>query len=266
MPRRPNPLDPSSSPLALFGSELRTYRERAGLSQEQLGGKTNYTGSYVGAVERAGEMPKRRFAVASDLALDTAGALTRLWDGLLQKSVYPPWFNWPIHEVEATVLRTFQLSVIYGLLQTEDYARDMLYGDEAAVEARLARQNILSREDPAPPLVVCVLDETVLRRTVGSPKVMREQLHHLVDSASERISIHVVPARRHRGISGAFVLATLEDRSEVAYVETAARGITTGEPTDLRSLTEKFESIRSQAFPIDQSLELITRTADELWI
>ncbi|MCW2900131.1 MAG: transcriptional regulator, family [Streptosporangiaceae bacterium] len=265
MPRRSNPLDPTSSPLALFGSELRTYRDRVGLSQEQLGSKTNYTGSYVGAVERAEEMPKRRFAVAADVALNTVGALTRLWDGLLKKSVYPPWFNWPIHEAEATVLRSFQLSVVDGLLQTEDYARDLLYGDEVAVEARMARQSILTREDPAPPLLVCVLDETVLRREVGGPKVMREQLHHLVEAASERTSIHIAPARRHRGVNGSFVLATMEDRAEVAYIESAARGITTGEPTDLRTLTERFESIRSQALPVDQSLELIARTADEQW-
>ncbi|MBC6459446.1 helix-turn-helix domain-containing protein [Actinomadura sp. HBU206391] len=265
MPKRFSPLDPSSSPLALFGSELRTYRERAGLSHDQLGSKTDYTGSYVGAVERAQEMPKRRFAVAADLALETVGALTRLWDGLLKPSVYPPWFDWPIHEAEATLLRAFELSVVYGLLQTGDYARDLLYGDEAAVEARIARQSVLTREDPPPPLLVCVLDETVLRREVGSPAIMYAQLRHLVQAASERVSIHVIPSRRHRGISGSFVLATLEDRSEVAYIDTAARGVTTGEPQDLRILTEKFESIRSRALPVDQSPDLITRTADELW-
>jgi transcriptional regulator with XRE-family HTH domain len=142
MPRRPGPLNPSSSPLALFGSELRVHRERAGLSQDQLGSKTNYTGSLVGAVERARDMPKREFAVAADLALAADGALTRLWDGLLKSSVYPPWFDWPLHEAETTVLRAFELSVVYGLLQTEDYARALLYGDEPAVEARMARQSV----------------------------------------------------------------------------------------------------------------------------
>jgi hypothetical protein len=94
---------------------------------------------------------------------------------------------------------------------------------------------------------------------------MRDQLSHLVDVASERVSVHVIPAGPHRGISGSFVLATLADRSEVAYVETAARGVTTGEPQDLTTLTEKSESIRSRALPVDQSLELITRTAEERW-
>jgi hypothetical protein len=207
----------------------------------------------------------REFAAAMDKSLGTGGVLIRLWDGLLKNSAYPPWFDWPIHEAAATVLRTFELALVYGLLQTEEYARALLYGDEAAVQARMARQEILTRNDPAPPLLVCVLDEGVLQREMGGPEVMRDQLRHLVEVASERISVHVIPSGRHRGVAGSFVLATLADRSEVAYVETAARGITTGEPQDLTTLTERFESIRSRALPVDQSLDLITRTAKERW-
>jgi hypothetical protein len=238
----------------------------AGLTQDQLGAKLYVSGSYIGAVERAKETCVRDLAVRADEALQTQGEpLAHLWDGTMKGGAYPSWFDWPIYEEKATVLRSFQLSVVDGLLQTEDYARDLLYGDEPAVEARLARQSVLTRQDPAPPLLVCVLDETVLRREVGGPKVMREQLRHLVGSASERMSIHVAPARRHRGVNGSFVLATLEDRAEVAYMESAARGITTAEPADLRTLTERFEAIRSQALPVDQSLDLIARTADEQW-
>jgi hypothetical protein len=94
---------------------------------------------------------------------------------------------------------------------------------------------------------------------------MREQLQHLVAVVSERISVQILPCGLHRGVNGSFALATLDDRREVAYVETAARGITTGEPADLATLTQRFESIRSRALPVDQSLDLITRTAKERW-
>src|SRR3954451_9410657 len=117
MPRRPNPLDPSSSPLALFGSELRFLRERAGLSQDQAGAKANYSGSHIGSVERAEDMPLRDFAVKMDKALGGNGILPRLWDGLLKRSVHPPWFDWPIHESAAAALHAFELSVVHGLLQ-----------------------------------------------------------------------------------------------------------------------------------------------------
>ncbi|MBC6468969.1 DUF5753 domain-containing protein [Actinomadura alba] len=131
--------------------------------------------------------------------------------------------------------------------------------------ARLTRQSILTRENPPPPHLVCVLDEGVLYREIGSPKVMREQLEHLVASVSDRVSVQIVPSRQHRGISGSFVLATLDDRSEVAYVETAALGMTMGDPKTLTTLNESFDRIRSQALPVDMSIELITRTAERKW-
>ena len=94
---------------------------------------------------------------------------------------------------------------------------------------------------------------------------MYEQLQHLVKMASERVHIHIVRTRQHRGVAGSFVLATMPDRSEVGYVETAARGITLAQPKDLRILNDRFEAIRSKALPEDESLELILRTAEELW-
>jgi transcriptional regulator with XRE-family HTH domain len=265
MPRRSHPLDPSSSPLALFGAELRFLRERAGLSQDQAGAKANYSGSHIGSIERAEDMPLRRFAEKMDQVLDGGGILPRLWDGLLKRSVHPPWFDWPIHESAADLLRSFQLALVYGLLQTEAYARALLHGDEQAVRARMARQEVLRRTEPDPPHLACVLDEAVLWREVGGPEVMREQLQHLVAVVSERISVQILPCGLHRGVNGSFVLATVDDRREVAYVETAARGITTGEPADLATLTRRFESIRSRALPVDQSLDLIMRTAKERW-
>ncbi len=265
MPRRPNPLDPSASPLALFGAELRLLRERAGLSQDQAGARANYSGSHIGSIERAEEMPTRDFAAAMDRVLGSGGVLTRLWQGLIRRSAYPAWFDWPVHEGNADLLRSFQLSVVDGLLQTPEYARALLYDDEQAVRARLARQETLTRAEPKPPYLVCVLDESVLHREIGGPEVMRAQLQHLVDAVGERISVHVIPAGLHRGVNGAFTLATLRDRSEVAYIEKAARGITLAEPKDLATLTERFEAIRSRALPVDQSLDLITRTAKERW-
>lgn len=74
MPRRPNPLDPSASPLALFGAELRLLRERAGLSQDQAGARANYSGSHIGSIERAEEMPTRDFAAAMDRVLAAAAS------------------------------------------------------------------------------------------------------------------------------------------------------------------------------------------------
>jgi Domain of unknown function (DUF5753) len=156
--------------------------------------------------------------------------------------------------------------VIDGLLQTEDYARTLLYGKESDVQVRMSRQGILTRTETPPPLLIYVLSEIVLRHEIGGPKVMHDQLLQLAASASERVRIHVVPnGVVHPGVRGSFVLATLADRSEVAYVETGARAMTLGESEDLQALSENFEMIRSHALPVGQSIELILRTAEEIW-
>lgn len=263
MSRRPRDLDPTASPLALFGSELRRYRELAGLSQDQLGKKVHVTGSFIGAVERAECRCDRRLAVESDKVPDTRGALVSLWDALVLPSVYPSWFDWPRHERAATVLRAFQFSVVYGLLQTEAYARALLGPDEAAVQARLARQEILSKDKA--PLVVCVLDEGVLHRKVGSPEIMREQLEHLISVASDRIRIQVVPDEWHPGVLGSFVISTPDRGAEVAYVQTVSRGLTIAEPKEIGKLNEIFEQVRSYALPVGQSLDLIRKTVKTRW-
>jgi len=95
---------------------------------------------------------------------------------------------------------------------------------------------------------------------------MREQLEHLLALISPRLSIYIVPRDTiHRGNAGGFVIATLDDRSEVAYVDSALRGMTTGVPDDLQKLTETFESIRSHALPVGQSIDLIKKVLEERW-
>lgn len=263
MPKKPHPLNPTYSPLAMFGSELRVLRTRRDLSLEGLSALVGYSGSFIGMIERAEEMPKRDVVIDLDQALDAGEVLVRMWDNALKPGPYPDWFDWPVFESQAIALRGSELAVIYGLFQLEEYALDLMDGDEAAAAARMQRQEILTGDDP--PTVVCVMDYSVLTREIGGKKLMYDQLQHLAGMASERNHIHIIETRKHRGIMGSFVIATLPDRSEIGYVETATRGITTGQLHDLRILSDRFEAIRSKALREDQSLELILRTADQLW-
>ncbi|WP_230462529.1 DUF5753 domain-containing protein [Micromonospora sp. CP22] len=145
-----------------------------------------------------------------------------------------PWFReWVTIEQEATALCSFQPLVVPGLLQTEEYARALyegashLVGDqvEQPLAARLDRQKVLDR--PNPPLLVAVLDYTVLERPVGGPKVMREQLRHLVTVGNRtRVHLHVVPrgVGAYPGLNGAFVIATTTDGDDLAYLDNQLRG------------------------------------------
>jgi transcriptional regulator with XRE-family HTH domain len=258
-------LDPGESPLAFFGAELRRFRTHAELSQEALSAKINYGSSLVGMIETAQRMPTLEFAIACDEALDTGGALERLWP-LVSRGRYPSWFGeWREIEREATALRTWQPLVVPGLLQTEGYAGALL-GSGEAVQARIERQAILVRDEPEPPMLRVVIDESVLLRPVGSREVMRVQLEKLLkDAENPRISIQVVPMGVHPGLQGGFNLATTPMGGVVGYVETAARGQVVTHPHDLNELNEAYEGIRTEALSRTDSLSLIAKTVKERW-
>jgi transcriptional regulator with XRE-family HTH domain len=255
-------LDPGSSPAALWGSELRHYRQAAGLSQPELAQRIYCSRQLVGAMETGERPPEPDRARLCDEALRTGGALRRLLKKL-RLDAFPAWFReWPTIEEQAVTMRGYSAMVVPGLLQTADYARGLLT-EEAAVKARMERQAVLAREDPQPPTLRYIMDEGVLRREVGGPAVMRAQLEHLVSVASSRVTVQIVPMGVHAGLSGNFFIATLESGDSMAYVDTAARGFVLDRPEDIAALAEVFESLRSDALPKRQSLEVIRRAAEQ---
>lgn len=114
------------------------------------------------------------------------------------------------------LVANFEPVVVPGLLQTEEYARQMSRGGpreldrddiERRIQVRMERQRILAREDR--PRLWAVVDEAVIRRVVGSPEVMREQLRHLIDTAEQgKTTFQVVPfnAGAHAGTTGPFII------------------------------------------------------------
>lgn len=270
--------DPAARPLTFFGTELRRWRTEAGLSLEQFGARVGFSPTLVGKVETGVRPPTADFARHCDAAVPEAHglfgrlhALARNWDG-----GHPSWFaEWLDIEARATSLRWWEITLVPGLLQTPAYARALFAGSnpdadadavDQLVEARLARQAILDREKP--PLLWVVLDEAVLRRCIGSPEIMREQLLHLADMAGRpRITIQIVPARVavHAGLLGAFIIAGLDGGSDTVYLETASTGQTVTTPSVVERIALAWESLRSVALPRDESRDLILRVVEEQW-
>lgn len=269
MGQRPNDLRPWESPNALFGSELRRYREAAGLSIaapcELIKESAPYAKSTIGGVERGESRPDRILAIQADRVLDTREALVHLWDGLYKgTNVVPVWFtDWAIQEPKFDAIRSYQPLVIPGLLQTPAYVAHLLDSNEPAVETRLARQDVLTRDTP--PNLKYVMDESVLYRGTDDPQVMRDQLQHLLTMSSRLIRIQITPLRLHDGITGAFAIGTLPDGNEVGYKDNAISGDTTTDRLEIKQLTELFSAIQSAAYPVSQPLELIAKVAKEKW-
>ncbi len=167
------------TPLATFAAEVRAHRNRLGWSQVALGEKIGYSGSFVSDVERCERQPALAFAKGCDREFGLPGTMVRLHE-LIQHNAYPAWFS-PVIPLERKAVRIhgWQPFVVPGLLQTEEYARELIrvsrpQDSEAAVEelvaARMERQTILTRDDP--PMLWYVLDEGILHRVVGSAEVM----------------------------------------------------------------------------------------------
>jgi transcriptional regulator with XRE-family HTH domain len=265
-------VDPSS--LELFAAELKAVRSKAGLSREELAARINYSGSLIGMIETLRRVPQEDFAKRCDRVLDTPGTFTRMQDHLRADS-FPAWFR-PFVEYEAiaTALRSFEHSMVPGLLQTEDYARAVLATrpgvteDEVAqrVKVRMDRQAILNRA--APPRLWAVIDEAVLHRQVGSPKVMRDQLLHLVEmSRKPAITIEIVPfgAGAHSGLLGAFIVAEINGTPPIAYLETVLEGQIVEEPSVVAKLMLVFDTLRAEALTRGASRDLIGKVAEERW-
>jgi transcriptional regulator with XRE-family HTH domain len=250
------------TPMAIWGRELKHYRQAAGLTQVELGTKINYSMSLISQIE-TGQVPATiEFAEACDKQLNTGGALTRTLD-YRKGSVFPSWLlKWITYEEGAEILKTYQSNVVYSLLQTEAYASALLDGDEERTAARLKRQQILDR--PEPPMLHVVLDETVLWRDVGGREVMYEQLMHLLKMSSRNIKIQILPNNANLGIQAPFVIAALETGS-ACILDTAVHGFVTVSPQDADRVADMWETILAAALPVEMSKALIKRTAEERW-
>jgi hypothetical protein len=169
----------------------------------------------------------------------------------------------------------WQVELVPGLLQVPEYARALFKAwqrmsddDEidALVNGRLERQAILDKPD-APELWV-ILDEAVLHRMIGSPKIMRDQLEHLMDMAARpSVAVQILPGGTgaHAGLLGAFALATVDSSPDILYLDTAVQGQTVIETALVRKAASVFDRLRADALPRGTSSDLIQKVANERW-
>jgi DNA-binding XRE family transcriptional regulator len=257
----------TSDPLRYFGRQVRRARRAAGWTLAEFGQRIGYDPGQISRIENGKRPPTELFAQVCDRAFpDRDGWFSEFYAESRTWMATPPWFrSWVEHEQSASALRIWQMSVLSGLLQTEDYARAILtvepgVTDEevnARLAARLARQAILTREDP--PTAWFLVDEAALRRRLGSPDVMAAQLAHLAGVARlPNVTIQVVPNIAHAGLLGGFAVA-----ERAAYVETAVAGQVFEDAEIIAGLLTRFDTLRNEAFRGSESLTLIERMCEK---
>ncbi|MGW8729319.1 helix-turn-helix domain-containing protein [Streptomyces sp. NPDC055808] len=262
-------LDPSASPLDYYGSELRRLREAADLTQDALGGCIFVTGSLVGQIETTHRVPTRDFSERVDAALGTDGMFSRLV-GLVLRSQLPTWFQqYAEMEARAAYISTYQPQLVYGLLQTPQYARAVLsvrtQDDlDARVEARMERQRILERDTP--PVMWVVMSEAVLHQEIGGRAVMRAQLAHLLALRNrEWVNLQILPftVGAHAGLMGEFNLLRFDDDPELVYTEDFVQGHMTANPQAFREGSLRYDHLQAAALSVEDSTALIARVMEE---
>jgi transcriptional regulator with XRE-family HTH domain len=273
MPRA-RTLTPGASPMHHFGSEVRRAREAAGMTQTELSELVPCDKATVSRIEAGLTLPDEGFAKACDVAFPHMdGWFWRFWkDSQGWGSAFTPALReFADYEAEALTLKTFEHSVVPGLLQTEDYAREVLSrhphvtSDQVAerVAARLKRQEAL--DGPDAPVFWVLMDESILYREIGSPKIMSDQLDKLAGMARRAtVTVQLVLGKgAHIGMMGAFMLAETPD-ANVVYLDHFADGMTTDSPAIVATVSMRFDVLRTEALRGSESQEIIEAAA-ETW-
>lgn len=272
---------------------LKAFRGRAGLTQSEVAKRAGVSIGTVNRYETWQDRAKLRLPTVSALA-DACGATAQEREALalLVRNQQNGW--WMDHPAVPEVMdplmsfedvaeyeHVYANALVPGLLQTPRYAlavhqaqrvREGAEVIESAVDARIKRQAILDRT-PALHLWV-VLDDAVLRRTVGGADVMAEQFEHLHTMAQRpQVDIQVLPftAGAHAaGSGGHFVVLGREDEHDplnsmnVVYLELHKRGLYLDDPTEVQNYKLMFDYLRSQAADTSVSLDLLAARRQEL--
>jgi transcriptional regulator with XRE-family HTH domain len=265
----------------VLGGHLRRLRERAGYTTEHAAEAIRASHSKISRMEH-GRVSFKERDIADLLTLYGVASLTER-QGLLalaREANTPGWWasysdilpNWlePYFGLEAAAsfIRTYELQFVPGLLQTEEYARcvirlgNAMSEDEVTrrTEARINRRLLLDREEP--PRKWAVIDEAALRRPIGSPAVMREQVRHLIKMAEHpAVTLQVLPfsAGGHRALGGPFTILRFAepDLRDVVYIEQLTSALYLDKPTEVDSYLEVMEQLCLQAEPVAKTQDVL---------
>jgi transcriptional regulator with XRE-family HTH domain len=184
-------------------------------------------------------------------------------------------------EAEATSILEWQISVVPGLLQTEQYARNVLsaYQEVATIspraverrlETRLIRQQLLARDEPLS--YTALLDESVLHRRRGGQSVMQAQLQRLADASRlPNVTIQILPLQRDHGLAvDSFSILQFGKAHEtmlhdVVSLEHVSNELHVEGDTDTHQFRLAFSRLTEESLSPEESRDLILTVSRQVW-
>ncbi|MEU0239508.1 helix-turn-helix transcriptional regulator [Nocardiopsis sp. NPDC006198] len=260
-----------------LGRKIAAARSQAGMTQGQVAKALKVVQSTVSAWEKGRRrLPSDRAAELDDL-FDSGGAIKRAWNTANEPDALPPWYTEVGQlEREATELREYQPLIFPGLIQCESYTRGLLADTvpwfspkeiDQMVTLRMARQEVLERQENRP-LVSIVVEEAVLRRAVrGGQPVLIEQLTSVIKLIDkEQIRFQVIPsdAECHPGGSGPFCIYAFPDKPVVASAEHMKGEALMDDMMQVQHCAMLFGILQAEAMSPRASRELIRKTKEVL--
>ena len=268
----------------LLGNQLRTLREANGVTREAAGWEIRASESKISRMELGRVSFKERDVddLLTLYGLVDAEERDRLLTLARQANtpgwwhrygdVLPSWFQSYLGlEAAASLIRTYEVQFVPGLLQTADYARSVVllgHGRASAdeldrrVDLRMRRQKILDR--PEPVQLWAVIDEAVLRRPVGSRATMRAQIEALID-ATQRQSVHlqILPFQvgGHSAAGGAFSILRFPDQElpDIVYVEQLSSALYLDKRDDVELYVDAMERLCVEADQPERTPDTLRR-------
>ncbi|GGS96135.1 helix-turn-helix domain-containing protein [Streptomyces cinerochromogenes] len=246
------------------GALVAHFRRKARLTQEQFAEAANLSVDTVRSIEqgRLALQPDR--AEQFDELLDSGGALAVVVAKLPVRDRIVQFAQGLVdHEQEAVSFLSYESLLVPGLLQTKDYCRavfDYRYpalGSETAeqwVNARMERQLVWQRERP--PVGHFILEESILRREVGGPDVMREQFRRILDyTRPVHMSFQLMPMDQtpHAALDGPMVLLETSEHERLVYLEVQRASFLVDDPDEVSDYYHKYGMLRSQALSCEES-------------
>jgi transcriptional regulator with XRE-family HTH domain len=277
-----------------LAAELRRLRERAGFIGEEVADRLDWSTSKLSRIETSKSGIKLQdlrllldlYRVAEPhrsavLALARESAKTASVDDAAISSFRPGYGEFVYAEAEAIALWNWEPQVIPGLLQTENYAREVMRGWysmfslppaelEVQVDARMKRKQVLIRDQPLN--LTAVIDESVIRRRFGENSVMRRQLESLAESSDlPNVEIRILPLDgTHPAGALSFTYMKFSQEHEVpqpdiVYVEQLDNNLYIEDIAETNKYRVTFEHLRAAALNPAESRDLAFNTAREIW-
>jgi transcriptional regulator with XRE-family HTH domain len=268
--------------------ELRRLREAAHLTCEEVAEHLECSASKISRVEtgRVSVSPRdvRDMLKLYGVPEQQRDSLVQLsrdsrqkgWWHAYSDTIHPQFATYVGLESAASEIRVYEVNLIPGLLQTEEYARTMIRSGtmngsledvERKVALRMARQPALTRNDP--PMLWTVVDEAALRRRVGGTELMRAQLEHVLElSALKNVAMQVIPfgAGAHPAMGRPFVILVFPERidPDVVYLEDLTSAFYLEDVDEVDRYNVFFNHLRATALSFDDSAALVTSVLKDL--